>query len=201
MTIDEVTSFPGISAKAYEHPADRAATAALHAIPLLDGLLKRLTELGLERRYRQLLLGNAVRLGPEQIPAVWQSHTAAASVLDLQPPALYVTQTPFVNTMTVGANIPVVIVNSSLIASYEPEEVYAVLAHELGHVLSEHYYYNTVLGLLAQPCRVCCPPRCWPDSPSALSTTRYSSGRGPPSCHQTGRLRSSSPTRSPLAGC
>jgi Zn-dependent protease with chaperone function len=150
VTIDQTIGFPGISAKAYEHPADRAATAALHAIPLLDGLLKRLSELGLERRYRQLLLGNAVRLGPEQMPAVWGLHCSAASVLDLEPPPLYVTQSPMVNAMTVGTNSPVVMIYSSLVGSYEPVEVHAVLAHELGHVLSEHTYYNTVLAILAQ---------------------------------------------------
>jgi Zn-dependent protease with chaperone function len=148
--IEVAPRYPGISAKTYEHPADRAATAALHAIPLLDRLLKRLSELGLERRYRQILLGNAVRLGPEQLPSVWALHCSAASAFDLQPPPLYVTQTPLVNAMTVGTNAPVVIVYSALVASYEPEEVHAVLAHELGHVLSEHQYYNTVLGLLAE---------------------------------------------------
>ena len=30
---------------------------------------------------------------------------------------------------------------------YEPDEVEAVLAHELGHVLSEHYYYTTAFVL------------------------------------------------------
>jgi Zn-dependent protease with chaperone function len=148
--IEVAPRYPGISAKTYEHPADRAATAALHAIPLLDRLLKRLSELGLERRYRQILLGNAVRLGPEQLPSVWALHCSAASAFDLQPPPLYVTQTPVVNAMTVGTKAPVVIVYSALVASYEPEEVHAVLAHELGHVLSEHQYYNTVLGLLAE---------------------------------------------------
>ena len=42
--------YEGISAKAYEHPADRAATAALHSIPLMDQLIKRLCDFGHERR-------------------------------------------------------------------------------------------------------------------------------------------------------
>jgi hypothetical protein len=39
-----------LSAKAYEHPADRAATSAIHSIPLMDKVLKRLSDLGHERR-------------------------------------------------------------------------------------------------------------------------------------------------------
>jgi Zn-dependent protease with chaperone function len=141
---------PGISAKAYEHPADRAATSALRSIPLMDRLLKTLSELGLEKRHRQILLGNAVRLGTDQVPAVWDLHCDAAAALDIDPPLLYVTQTPVANALTIGARSPVVIVFSELVASYQPEEVHAVLAHELGHVLSEHTYYTGALYTLAQ---------------------------------------------------
>ncbi len=52
--------------------------------------------------------------------------------------------------MTVGAQNPVVIVYSSLVGSYESLEVRAVLAHELGHVLSEHYTYTTALLIISQ---------------------------------------------------
>jgi hypothetical protein len=153
MAIEAVRAFPGISAKAFEHPADRAATSALHAIPFMDRLLKRLSDLGLERRHRQLLLGNAVRLGPDQLPGVWDVHASDAFCLDVPPPPLYVTQTPVVNGMTVGSKTPIVIVSSSLVSSYQPTDVHSVLAHEMGHVLSEHFYYTGVLDLLASVVR------------------------------------------------
>ena len=35
-----------ISPKAYEHPADRAATAALQSIPMLDVVVRKLIEFG-----------------------------------------------------------------------------------------------------------------------------------------------------------
>jgi hypothetical protein len=43
-----------------------------------------------------------------------------------------------------------VVVNSSLIGSYSIDDVQTVLAHEVAHVLSEHYYYTTALVLLKQ---------------------------------------------------
>jgi hypothetical protein len=150
MAIEAVRSFPGISAKSYEHPADRAATAALHAIPFMDRLFKRLSDLGLERRYRQLLLGNAVRLGGDQLAGAWGLHVQSSICLDLEPPPLYVTQTPFVNGMTVGSKQPIVVISSALAGSYPERDLQTVLAHELGHVLSEHYYYTTILNLLGQ---------------------------------------------------
>ena len=152
--------FEQISSKAYEHPADRAATSALHSIPLMDRVIKRLTDVGHERRLRQILIGNAVRVGEGQIPQLFDTYIACRSALDLEvTPELYVTQTPFANAMTVGAQRPVVVVYSGLISDYEDREVEAVLSHELGHVLSEHYYYTTAMLLLAQFLRTSVPGR------------------------------------------
>jgi Zn-dependent protease with chaperone function len=140
-----------LSPKAYEHPADRAATSALRAIPLMDKVIKRLTDVALERRLNQILVGNAVRVGETQVPWLWESFTSCGQTLDLEKlPTLYVTQTPLANALTVGAHSPMVIIYSGLAGDYERDEVQAVLAHELGHVLSEHYYYTTAFVLLSQ---------------------------------------------------
>jgi hypothetical protein len=151
MAIDVTRRLEGISPKAYEHPADRAATSALHAVPLLDKVIKRLTDLGHERRLRQIVMGNAIRLGSNQVPDVWASYIQCISIIDLKTtPNLYVINDPNVNAMAIGAKTPIVVVNSSLLSSYTPDEIQTVLAHEVGHVLSEHTYYTTALLLLHQ---------------------------------------------------
>jgi Zn-dependent protease with chaperone function len=151
MAIELAQRYEQISPKAYEHPADRAATSALHAIPLLDQVIKRFTDLNHERRLRQIIIGNSVRIGEDQVPDAWRSYVACASILDLPAvPNLYVVNDPGVNAMTLGAKTPIVVVNSSLLGGYRPNEVQTVFAHELGHVLSEHYYYMTALVLLKQ---------------------------------------------------
>ena len=151
MTIESARRYEQISPKAYEHPADRAATSALHSVPLLDAVIKRLIDLGHEKRLRQVVLGNAVKIGPEQLEDVWRWYVQAATTLDLPSvPDLYVSNEAEVNAMTLGANRPIVVVNSSLISGYTIEEVQTVLAHEAGHVLSEHYYYTTATVLLGQ---------------------------------------------------
>jgi Zn-dependent protease with chaperone function len=151
MAIELARRFEQISAKAYEHPADRAATSALHSVPLLDTVIKRLTDLGHERRLRQMFMGNAVRLGGNQVPEVWASYVQSTSILDLEViPDLYMMNDPTVNAMAIGAKTPIVVVNSSLLSSYTPNEIQTVLGHELAHVLSEHNYYSTALLLLKQ---------------------------------------------------
>ena len=120
MAIELARRYEKISAKAYEHPADRAATSALHSVPLLDKVIKRLTDLGHERRLRQIVMGNAVRIGDEQMPSLWADYIRCSSVLDLPAtPDLYVTNDPVVNAMTIGAKTPIVIVRSSLVGSYD----------------------------------------------------------------------------------
>jgi Peptidase family M48 len=151
MAIELARRYEQISPKSYEHPADRAATSALHSVPLLDTVIKRLTDLGHERRVRQMVLGNSVLLGPEQVPVVWGDYTRCCIIFDLESvPQLFVTNNPAVNAMTIGAKTPIVVVNSSLVGSYRPNEVQTVLGHEVSHVLSEHYYYTTALILLQQ---------------------------------------------------
>ncbi|MBV9101858.1 MAG: M48 family metallopeptidase [Candidatus Dormibacteraeota bacterium] len=141
--------FIAISAKAFEHPADRAATAALHRIPFFDTLVKKLLELTLERRLMQILLGNSVRLGERQLPEIWSEHRAAYTVLDVaQVPALHVIQWPFANAVTLGANRPTVLLQSSIVGMVGRAQLSAVLAHEAGHVLAEHVRYRTTLEIL-----------------------------------------------------
>ncbi len=140
-----------ISPKAYEHPADRAATAALKAIPHLDGVVRKIIEFGYERALRRGVLGSAVRLGEDQLQHVWSAHARAYVTLDIEPaPDLYLTQFPIANALAIGAGKPIVVVNSELIQLLDSEQLRGVFAHEAGHVLSEHVLYRTVLVIVLQ---------------------------------------------------
>src|SRR3954464_8113784 len=93
---------PQISPRAYQHPADRAATAALQKIPYLDEVVRKLISLGYERALRVASTGGSVRLGERQLPGVWVLHREVFHALDLDDrvPELYVTQFPFANAYT-----------------------------------------------------------------------------------------------------
>lgn len=139
----------GISPRAFEHPADRAATAALASIPGLDQVVRKLIELGYERALRVAYLGSSVRLGPAQLPETWNLHNQVFRTLDLDDvPELYVTQFPVANASTIGAGRPIVVVNSELVRLLRVEERRAVLAHEAAHVLADHVLYFTALQIL-----------------------------------------------------
>src|SRR3954454_18840831 len=139
----------GISPKAYEHPADRAATAALKSIPMLDVVTRRLIEFGYERALRQAYLGGSIKLGPRQLPDVWASYLEVLDVLDMPDVYdLYVTNTPITNAMALGSGKPIIVVDSGLVNLLDHAELQTVLAHEVGHILSDHVMYRPALASL-----------------------------------------------------
>jgi Zn-dependent protease with chaperone function len=138
-----------ISSKAYEHPADRAATAALQSIPMLDVVVRKLIEFGYERALRQIFLAGSLKLSSEQLPGAWASHRAACARLDLpEIPDLYLTQFPITNAAAIGADRPIVLVNSKTVELLDDDELRTVLGHEAGHILSDHVLYRTALMIL-----------------------------------------------------
>src|SRR3954467_117738 len=145
------TSFQlkGISPRALQHPADRAATAALHQVPYLDQVVRKLIQLGYERALRQAYLGSSVRLGQEQLPEIWGVEREVFNVLALpEVPDLYLTQMPFANAFTIGAGEPIIVLNSELVRLLDAHGLRAVIAHEAVHALSEHVLYGTALQIL-----------------------------------------------------
>jgi Zn-dependent protease with chaperone function len=146
----EAYRLPGISPRAYQHPADRAATAALQRIPYLDEVVRQLIALGYERALRAVTLGAAIRLGERQLPGVWVLHREVFHVLDLDDavPGLYLTQFPFANAYTIGSKAPIVLLNSELLHLLDDAGRRSVLAHEAAHVHSDHVLYQTALLIL-----------------------------------------------------
>jgi Zn-dependent protease with chaperone function len=138
-----------ISPRAFQHPADRAATAALGSIPYLDTVVRKLIELGYERALRQSYLGSSVRLSEEQLGDVWREHAIAYATLDMsEVPDLYLTQYPAPNALAIGARRPIVVVQSELVHLLDAPQRRAVFAHEAAHILSDHQLYRTALAIL-----------------------------------------------------
>ncbi len=112
---EQAWKLEGISPRAYQHPADRAATAALARVPYLDEVVRKLVSLGYERALRAASLGASVKLGESQLPHVWVLQREVYNRLDLDSvPNPYLTQYPLANAYTIGSGRPTVIVSSEL---------------------------------------------------------------------------------------
>lgn len=143
------THFPDINPKSWEHPADRAALTALRKVPGLDVVLQKFIGATTERSLRLIHLASAVRVTERQFPKVHRLHLEACGIFNVaNPPELFVTQTPILNAQAVGVENPFIVLNSSMIDALSEEELLSVIAHELGHCLSGHVLYKTLLALL-----------------------------------------------------
>jgi Zn-dependent protease with chaperone function len=140
-----------ISPRAWEHPADRAALSALRSIPVFDEVLKKLFGFFGEKPIRLAFQANAVQVGENQYPRVHAIYQEVLETLDApEPYPLYVSQTPLVNAGAYGMDRPFVILNSGLLVLLDDEELRYVLAHEVGHILSGHVLYRTMMVILIQ---------------------------------------------------
>jgi Zn-dependent protease with chaperone function len=138
-----------ISSRAWEHPADRAALNALRKVPGFDLALRKIFGMFGERAIRLAFKANAVRVSEKQYPWIHERALRVCEVLDLETvPEVYVSQTPVVNAGAVGMSEPFIVLNSSMLEVLDRDEVEAVLAHEVGHILSGHVLYRTLLLLI-----------------------------------------------------
>src|ERR1700712_4517327 len=95
------TVLPGISSRAFEHPADRAALTALRSVPGFDQLIRLASGLLRERQYRLAYLASSVRVGPRQFPDLDALLGEVVGVLDAPTrPELYVVNDPVPNAVT-----------------------------------------------------------------------------------------------------
>src|SRR5436190_19153159 len=132
---EEVEPYRNISPKAYEHPADRAATAALKAVPMLDSVVRKLIEWRYERALRQVYLANAVRVGEYQLPELWASQAGVCRILDMpEVYNVYVTSPVLGLAQVIGSEKPMIVIDSLLLQRLGPGEQRVVLGHEVGHI-------------------------------------------------------------------
>jgi Zn-dependent protease with chaperone function len=143
------TKLTAISSRAWEHPADRAALNALRALPGFDEALRRIMGFLGERGVRQLFLANAVRVGPNQRPKLNGLYSEVLETLDAPERwDMYVSQTPIANAMAVGFQRPFIVFNSGMLEILDEGERRAVIAHEVGHIMSGHPTYTTLAVIL-----------------------------------------------------
>ena len=140
-----------ISPRAWEHPADRAALQALRAVPIFDEVLRKLFGFFGEKPIRLAFQANAVRVSERQFGRIHELYGEVLRTLDA-PEAypLFVSQTPLVNAGAYGMDKPFVILNSGTLLLVDDDELQYVMAHEVGHILSEHVLYRTMMVILIQ---------------------------------------------------
>ena len=140
-----------IHPRAWEHPADKAALQALRRIPVFDDVLRKLFGYFGEKPIRLAFQANAVRVTPNQYPRIHELYQDVVHTLDApEEYPLFMSQNPMVNAGAYGMHEPFIILQSGTNLLLDDEQLSFVMAHELGHIMSDHVLYRTMTMLLLQ---------------------------------------------------
>lgn len=138
--------FPGISPRAYEHPVDRGALATLRAVPGFAQVIKAVSGFYNERGERLMALASSIRVGPKQYPELDRLRHECAETLDLPAvPNLFVYQDPRLQASALGMDEPFIRISTALVDQMSHESLRFAIGHEMGHVLSGHAVYRTIM--------------------------------------------------------
>ena len=136
--------------EAFMHPSDVVALTAVKNVWGLDTVVRKMNEHGFEKVYRLRHMGGNIRVTERTCPKYYKMVGECAKILDMTNlPDLYIEQTPMVNAYTTGVEHPMIVLNSGLIDFMNDDEVFAVVAHEMGHIKCDHVLYHTVAQFLS----------------------------------------------------
>lgn len=144
------TLLVGLKADDFRHPLDFEATQSLKQVPGLDLMVRNLLGPLAEQFFYLNNIAASILVGENQLPHLHNLLLDACKTLDLDPPQLYVHQHPAPNayTFAMRGKQPFIVLHTSLIDMLTPEEIQAVIAHELGHLKCEHSVYLTPLNII-----------------------------------------------------
>ena len=132
----------GLEAKHFMHPGDRLAIKKLEEYPGFKEMMQRLLVEGLEDDLYLMSLADNVKLGPKQGKKVYDMLIEASRILDIGPPKLFMDTDPVPNAFAFGEKKPIITLTSGLVDTFSDDEIFTVIAHELGHIKCRHTLYS-----------------------------------------------------------
>jgi Zn-dependent protease with chaperone function len=139
----------GLRPQAYEHPDDRHALDALQNTKGLETVVRKCNEWGFERLLRVQLTGSNIKVTADSFPEIHELLQRACRALDLPlEPDLYIGAGGDINAFTAGVEHPIVMLHSGAVDLLTEDELYFVIAHELGHIKSGHVLYYQIAEFL-----------------------------------------------------
>jgi hypothetical protein len=93
-------------------------------------------------------MAGSVKVTAKQCPDIHAKLQIACTTLGVDMPDLFIQQNPIVNAFTYGVEKPYIVLHSALLERLSEDETLAVIAHEVGHIHSEHVLYLTAARLM-----------------------------------------------------
>lgn len=126
------------------HPSDKKALDALKAVPGFDLVLKKFMSVVGEKMFQITTTSSFLKLGPEQLPEIYNILVKVCKKLEIEVPELYLALDREPNAYTSGDTDIFIVLHSGLLETMTLEQVETVIAHECGHIVCRHVLYHTM---------------------------------------------------------
>lgn len=140
----------GLKADDFRHPLDLEATNHLKHIPGFDLAIRSFLGSIAEDFFYLNNIASSILISEQQLPELHQLLLSACEILDLEVPQLYIQQNPVPNayTLAMRGEKPFIVIHTALLDLLNPQEIQAVIAHELGHLKCEHGVYLSIANIM-----------------------------------------------------
>lgn len=137
-----------IDCEKYIHKTDRVTLAALKKIPLFDTMCSKVLSVLNEPQRNIIDMSSKIHVTEYQVPKVFYMVQSICNKIGIEMPNIYLELNREPNAYTYGTEQISITINSGLLECLEDDELYAVLAHECGHIACRHVLYHTIGNFL-----------------------------------------------------
>ena len=145
----EYKRLKGLKMEDYQYPGEKKALEALRKLQGIDKITAQFIKLLVQTTSLPEIQGNSFRISLKSCPEIYKLYLTALERLDMpEEYPLYSISSYDYNAFAFGGGSPFVCIHSSMLSDLEPEEIIAVLGHELGHIKGEHSIYDQMARMI-----------------------------------------------------
>lgn len=133
-----------ISYEKYIHEDDKKTLSVLKVIPFFDKICSKFISIFNESQHNVLDMSCKVKITKTQLPRIYEMVEVICLKLGIDFPNLFLELNREPNAYTYGDKTATISITSGLLECLEDDEIFAVLAHECGHIACKHVLYHTM---------------------------------------------------------
>ena len=137
-----------IDCEKYIHHTDRKALAVLNGIPFFDKICSKILSVINEPQEYIMNMSSKIHITQNQLPKVYNMVRSICNRIGITMPDLYLQLDREPNAFAFGTENISITITSGLLECLEDDELYAVLAHECGHIACKHMLYHSMAKII-----------------------------------------------------
>lgn len=133
----------------YEHPFDAKALDALQETTGLDTVVRFFNKHAIERIFTIQKTGSGIHVTAANYPKIHSILDRVCDIINLpKRPDLYLEWGYNINACAIGAESPIIVLNSGSVDLLTDDELCFLIGHEVGHIKSQHMLYHQLGNVL-----------------------------------------------------